>query len=191
LSSRKNMSLQMAAFCASKVCEALDYAHRKKDANGRPLAIIHRDVSPQNILVSYEGEIKIIDFGIAKAAIRSSRTQAGILKGKFGYMSPEQVRGLPLDRRSDLFAIGTLLWESLTGERLFSNDSDFSTLEKVRNAEVDPPSRLNPKIPTDLERIVMKALSRNVEDRYQWANELQDDLHQLLVKMGMPYSSKQ
>jgi serine/threonine protein kinase len=188
---RQKMPVPMICFIASKVCEGLDYAHRKKDANGRPLHIIHRDVSPQNVLVSYEGEVKLIDFGIAKAAIRSSRTQAGVLKGKFGYMSPEQVRGLPLDRRSDLFAIGTLLYESLTGERLFANDSDFSTLEKVRNAEVDPPSRLNPKIPPELERIVMKALARNVEDRYQWANELQDDLHQLLVKMGTPYSPKQ
>jgi serine/threonine protein kinase len=188
---RQKMPVPMVCFIASKVCEGLDYAHRKKDANGRPLSIIHRDVSPQNILVSYEGEVKLIDFGIAKAAIRSSRTQAGVLKGKFGYMSPEQVRGLPLDRRSDLFAIGTMLWESLTGERLFANDSDFSTLERVRNAEIEPPSRWNPKIPPELERIVLRALARDVEDRFQWANELQDELHQLLVKMGTPYTPKQ
>ncbi len=188
---RQQMPVPMACFIASKVCEGLDYAHRKKDPNGRPLQIIHRDVSPQNVLISYEGEVKLIDFGIAKAAIRSSRTQAGVLKGKFGYMSPEQVRGLPLDRRSDLFAIGTLLYESLTGERLFANDSDFSTLEKVRNAQVEPPSRFNPRIPPELEQIVLRALARTVEDRYQWANELQDELHQLLVKLGTPYTSKQ
>jgi Protein kinase domain len=181
----------MVCFVASKVCEGLDYAHRKKDGSGRPLAIIHRDISPQNVLVSYEGEVKLIDFGIAKAAIRSSRTQAGILKGKFGYMSPEQVRGLPLDRRSDLFAIGTMLYESLTGDRLFASDSDFSTLERVRNAEVEAPSRKNPKIPPELDRIVLRALAKSVDDRYQWANELQDDLHQLLVKLGTPYSPKQ
>src|SRR5262250_812362 len=188
---RQKMPVPMVCTIAAKVCEGLDYAHRKKDANGRPLAIIHRDVSPQNVLVSYEGEVKLIDFGIAKAAIRSSRTQAGILKGKFGYMSPEQVRGLPLDRRSDLFAIGTLLYESLTGERLFASDSDFSTLERVRNAEVEAPSRKNPQVPPELDRIVLRALAKNVEDRYQWANELQDDVHQLLVKLGTPYSPKQ
>ena len=188
---RQKMPVPMVCFIASKVCEGLDYAHRKKDGSGRPLAIIHRDVSPQNVLVSYEGEVKLIDFGIAKAAIRSSRTQAGILKGKFGYMSPEQVRGLPLDRRSDLFAIGTMLYESLTGERLFASDSDFSTLERVRNADVETPSRKNPKIPPELDRIVLRALAKSVDDRYQWANELQDDLHQLLVKLGTPYSPKQ
>src|SRR6185369_15618991 len=97
---RQLMKPEMAAFIAAKLCEGLDYAHKKKDAAGKPLHIIHRDISPQNILISYEGELKIIDFGIAKAASRSSKTQAGVLKGKFGYMSPEQVRGLPLDRRS-------------------------------------------------------------------------------------------
>src|SRR5215470_13007089 len=138
---KQPMPVPMACYVAAKVCEGLDYAHRKRDAQGKPLHIIHRDVSPQNVLVSYEGEVKIIDFGIAKAAVRSSRTQHGILKGKFSYMSPEQVRGLPIDRRSDLFAIGTLLWECLTGERLFATDSDFATLEKVRAADVTPPSR--------------------------------------------------
>ena len=109
----------MAVFIISKVCEGLDYAHRKRDAQGRPLGIVHRDVSPQNVLIAYEGAVKIIDFGIARAAYRQTRTQAGVLKGKFGYMSPEQVRGLPIDRRSDLFAVGTLLYELLTAERLF------------------------------------------------------------------------
>jgi serine/threonine protein kinase len=130
------MPTAMAVFCATKICEGLDYAHRKKDARGMQLEIIHRDVSPQNILISFEGEVKIIDFGIAKAANRSQKTQAGILKGKFGYMSPEQVRGLPIDRRSDIFAVGVILYEMLTGEKLFVGESDFSTLEKVRNAEV-------------------------------------------------------
>ena len=117
------MPTAQAVFIASKICEGLDYAHRKKDARGQDLHIIHRDVSPQNILVSYEGEVKIIDFGIAKAANRSQKTQAGILKGKFGYMSPEQVRGLPIDRRSDIFAVGVILYEMLTGEKLFVGES--------------------------------------------------------------------
>src|SRR6185369_14799435 len=125
----------------------------------KPLGIIHRDISPQNILISYDGELKIIDFGIAKAASRSSKTQAGVLKEKFGYMSPEQVRGLPLDRRSDLFAIGTVFYEMLTSERLFVGESDFSTLERVRNANVPRPSKHNSRIPNEVEQIVLKALA--------------------------------
>ena len=188
---KQQMPMQMAAFVAAKMCEGLDYAHRKKDALGRPLNIIHRDVSPQNILCSYEGEVKVIDFGIAKAASRSSKTQAGVLKGKFGYMSPEQVRGLPLDRRSDVFAIGTILYEMLTGERLFLGESDFSTLEKVRNVDVHPPSSVNKAVPPALERIAMKALSKTTEDRYQWAKEMQDDLQSYLMSTEPVYSSRQ
>ena len=134
------------------------------DAQGRELDIVHRDISPQNILVGYEGEVKLIDFGIAKAAGKASKTQAGILKGKFGYMSPEQVRGLPIDRRSDIFALGIVLYELLTGERLFIGESDFSTLEKVRNVEIMPPSSYNKKIPPELERMVLKALARDPDD---------------------------
>ena len=170
------MPIPQAAFIASKICDALDFAHRKKDPTGQPMNIIHRDVSPQNVLVGYEGEVKVIDFGIAKAANRASKTQAGVLKGKFGYMSPEQVRGLPIDRRSDIFAVGVLLYEMLTGERLFIGESDFSTLEKVRNADVVAPTAYNKKITKDLEAIVMKALAREVEDRYQWASDLAEDL---------------
>ena len=150
------MPTAQAVFVASKMCEGLDYAHRKKDARGQDLGIIHRDVSPQNILISYEGEVKIIDFGIAKAANRSQKTQAGILKGKFGYMSPEQVRGLPIDRRSDVFAVGVILYEMLTGERLFVGESDFSTLEKVRNADVPMPRQFNPNIPEGLEKVLIE-----------------------------------
>src|SRR5689334_4321770 len=185
------MPTAQAVFVASKVCEGLDYAHRKKDARGQDLNIIHRDVSPQNILCSYEGEVKIIDFGIAKAANRSQKTQAGILKGKFGYMSPEQVRGLPIDRRSDIFAVGVILYEMLTGEKLFVGESDFSTLEKVRNAKVTPPKRLVPSIPDDLERVVLKALAREAEDRYQWPSDLQEDLMRFLVSADVIYTNRQ
>ena len=126
---RKHMPPAMVAWIGAKACEGLDYAHRKRDRNGNPMNIIHRDMSPQNVLVSYEGQVKVIDFGIAKAASRTTKTQAGVLKGKFGYMSPEQVRGLPVDARSDLFAIGTCMHEMSTGERLFLGESDFTTLD--------------------------------------------------------------
>ncbi|ATB40686.1 serine/threonine protein kinase [Cystobacter fuscus] len=184
------MPTAQAVFLASKICEGLDYAHRKKDARGQDLNIIHRDISPQNILISYEGEVKLIDFGIAKAANRSQKTQAGILKGKFGYMSPEQVRGLPIDRRSDIFAVGVILYEMLTGERLFVGESDFSTLEKVRNAEVPAPRQFNPNIPAGLEKVLMKALSGEADTRYQWGSDLQEDLMRFLLAGDAIYSSK-
>ncbi len=190
---RKNgqtVPIPMAAYITMKVCEGLDYAHNKKDAAGRDLNLVHRDVSPQNVLISYDGEVKLIDFGIAKAAGKAGKTQAGILKGKFGYMSPEQVRGLPLDRRSDIFAVGIVLWELVTGERLFVGESDFSTLEKVRNVEIAPPSTYNKRIPEELEKIILKALSREVEDRYQSAMDLHDDLQSWMYTSGNFFARK-
>ncbi|MEK6606260.1 MAG: PEGA domain-containing protein [Myxococcota bacterium] len=184
------MPVAQACFVIMKVCEGLDYAHHKRDAAGKELGLVHRDVSPQNVLVAYEGEVKLIDFGIAKAASKSSNTQAGILKGKFGYMSPEQVRGLGLDRRSDIFSVGIILYELLTGERLFLGESDFSTLEKVRNVEILPPSTYNRKIPEELERIVFKVLSKDVEDRYANAIDLHDELQAFLYSSGEFYSRK-
>ncbi|HEY1587619.1 MAG TPA: serine/threonine-protein kinase, partial [Polyangia bacterium] len=185
-----NMPIAQACFIIMKACEGLDYAHNKRDAQGKELSLVHRDVSPQNVLISYEGEVKIIDFGIAKATGKASKTQQGILKGKFGYMSPEQVRGLPLDRRSDIFSLGICLYELLTGERLFVGESDFSTLEKVRNVEILPPSTYNRRIGDELERIVMKALAKDVDDRYQNAIDLHDDLQAFMYTAGEFYSRK-
>jgi serine/threonine protein kinase len=184
------MPVAQACFIVMKVCEGLDYAHNKRDQSGREISLVHRDVSPQNVLVSFEGEVKLIDFGIAKAAGKGSKTQAGILKGKFGYMSPEQVRGLPIDRRSDVFSCGIVLYELLTGERLFVGESDFSTLEKVRNVEILPPSTYNRKIPDELERIVLKALAKDTEDRYQNAIDLHDELQAFVYTAGEFYSRK-
>jgi serine/threonine protein kinase len=186
----QRMPLAQVCYCVMQLCEGLDYAHNKRDAQGRELNLVHRDVSPQNVLLGYEGEVKLIDFGIAKAAGKASKTQAGILKGKFGYMSPEQVRGLPIDRRSDIFALGIVLYELLTGERLFIGESDFSTLEKVRNVEIVPPSSFNGEIPEKLERIVLKALEKNVEDRYQNAIDLHDDLQLFMHSVGQFASRK-
>ncbi len=185
---RTTLPVLTAAFLAYKISDALDYAHNRKDPSGRPLGIIHRDVSPQNVIISYDGEVKICDFGIAKATNRSQKTQAGVLKGKFGYMSPEQVRGLPLDGRSDIFTVGTLLYEMVTLERLFLGESDFSTLEKVRNADVVPPSTYNHAIPEALELIIMKALAKEVEDRYQSAAEFGDALQRFMLQTKMASS---
>jgi serine/threonine protein kinase len=184
------MPVAQACFIIMKACEGLDYAHNKRDPQGKEVGLVHRDVSPQNVLISYEGEVKLIDFGIAKAAGKASKTQQGILKGKFGYMSPEQVRGLPLDRRSDIFSLGIVLYELLTGERLFIGESDFSTLEKVRNVEILPPSTYNRRISEELERIVMKALAKDVDDRYQNAIDLHDDLQAFMYTAGEFYSRK-
>ena len=187
---KQQMPIPMGCFSIAKVLEGLDYAHRKRDPLGRPLEIVHRDCSPQNVLVSYEGEVKVIDFGIAKATSRNSRTMAGVLKGKFGYMSPEQVRGLPLDRRSDIFAIGTMLYECLTGERLFQGETDFSTLEKVRNVDIQSPRAINPAIPEVVEKIILKALAKDVDDRYQWCSEMLADLQAFLMGQDVVFTAK-
>lgn len=190
---RLNRKLDIGCVCyiISKICEGLDYAHNKKDANGEPMNIIHRDISPQNILISYEGDCKLIDFGIAKATNKSSATQVGILKGKFSYMSPEQVSGKAnIDRRSDVFALGIVLFEMLTLKRLFLGSSDFETLEKIRKVEVSPPTLYNSDIPEELEDIVLKALEKDVTVRYQTANELQEALQRFMFKQNIYYTAK-
>ena len=184
------MELPKACFLISRVCEALEYAHRRRDPAGRDMKIIHRDVTPQNVIISYEGEVKLCDFGIAKAASRVSRTQVGVLKGKFAYMSPEQVRGHITDRRSDLFALGVIFYEMLTGQRLFLGDSDYQTLEAVRNAVIPPPRSYNPQISPDLEQILLRMLARDPKDRYQWAAEIHEDLLDHLVQDGRPYHAR-
>jgi hypothetical protein len=184
---RRIMSVAQAVHIAIQVCEGLDYAHRKVTDDGDQLRIIHRDVSPQNILVSYDGDVKVIDFGIARAATTNQVTQVGVLKGKFGYMSPEQVDAKPLDRRSDVFAVGTLLWEMLTARRLFYADSDYATLEKVRSGEILPPSTRNNRVPEEIDRIVLKALDRDMDQRYQWASEFAADLRAFLSSASPNY----
>ncbi len=174
------LPVPLAIYIASKVASALDYAHRRRDAEGHELNIVHRDVSPQNILISYEGDIKLCDFGIAKAASKASKTQSGALKGKIQYMSPEQAWGKPIDRRSDLFSLGVVLHEMLTGERLFRGDTDITVLEKVRSAEVIPPSRMNPEVPTNLDAVVLKALAKDPDERYANASDLLRDLDSVL-----------
>ncbi len=171
----KPLSIAQAVFVMIEASKGLDYAH-KRVVDGNPLNIIHRDVSPHNVMVSFAGEVKIMDFGIAKAASRSTKTRVGTVKGKCAYMSPEQARGKNLDARSDLFALGVCLWEMLTGKRLFVGETDFETLNNVLKAEVPPPSELNPEVPKDLDAIVLRSLAKDVNDRQkdvgQFVNEL-------------------
>jgi serine/threonine protein kinase len=187
----QTLPVGLVCYVMMKVCEGLDYAHNKRDATGRDLELVHRDISPQNVLLSFDGEVKLIDFGIAKAVGKASQTQAGILKGKFGYLSPEQVYGHLVDRRSDIFGAGIVLYELLTLERLFAGDSDFSTIEKVRTVEIPLPSVYNKRVIGELERIVMKALSRDVRTRYQTAMELHDELQRFLYTQGEPFTRRE
>jgi serine/threonine protein kinase len=187
---KKMMSVTQAAFIALGICEGLDYAHRKVSDDGQPLNIIHRDISPQNILVSYEGEVKVIDFGIARAATKNKQTQVGVLKGKFGYMSPEQAQGGDIDHRSDIFAVGALLWEMLTSRRLFHGKTDFQTLELVRSGEIEPASARNSRVPPEIDRILARALERDVSKRYQWASEFADDLRAFLASIKPAFTEK-
>jgi serine/threonine-protein kinase len=162
----------------------LHAAHTLRTATGEALHVVHRDVSPQNLLVAYEGHVKVVDFGIAYAAERLSRTEVGTLKGKIPYMSPEQAAGEPVDARSDVFALGTVLYEAVTLTRLFRQDTEMATLLAVRAADVAPPRSRNPAVPVELERIILKALARRPEDRFATALELSERLEAVLRPVG-------
>ncbi|PIE01511.1 MAG: hypothetical protein CSA81_11310 [Acidobacteria bacterium] len=164
-------------FIGVKLCDALEYAHKKKDhSRNQPLHLVHRDISPQNILISNQGEIKLVDFGIAKASIKAANTVAGSLKGKLLYMSPEQAEGKPIDHRSDIFSLGNLLYESLTAKRLVDGDSELSILKKVREADFTQLRAINPAVPVKLEKIILKALQKDPNQRYSTARELELEL---------------
>jgi serine/threonine protein kinase len=190
LAKRHPITLADALYIISHVCTALHYAHEKHDIEGRPQRIIHRDVSPSNVLISHDGAIKVCDFGIAKAHNRrSEHTQSGVLKGKFSYMSPEQCQSKPLDRRSDVFSIGILLYELSTLSKLFRSTSDFALLRKIVEEPIPPPSSRVPSYPRELEAIVMKALAKAPGARYQTAQELQVDLEAFAREHKLAMSS--
>ncbi len=178
--------LELSAFVVSRMCAALEYAHRKRDEGGQPMLLVHRDVSPQNILLSFEGDVKLTDFGIAKAASKATITDKGALRGKLLYMSPEQAWGKAMDRRSDIFSLGIVFYEMLTGQKPFLGTSEMSILETVRECRVAPPTTLNPRIPEKMERVAMKALERDPEVRYQDAGEMHRDLERVLHERQPP-----
>lgn len=173
---RKILPVEYAACIAHEMCKGLDFAHKKSDLQGNHLGIIHRDISPSNILVSYDGDVKVADFGIAKAQISLYNTKDGVLKGKFEYMSPEQASGEDITPSSDIFASGIILHEMLTGRRLFKTDSEIKTLNKIKAVDVPLPSELNPTVPARMDEIVMKALSRDPADRFADSRAFQQAL---------------
>lgn len=200
--------LEHAIGIALGVAAGLAYAHDKKDLNGNPLNIVHRDISPQNILVTFTGDVKVVDFGIAKAAQRAGEspevllapgadigkdpvhhTRVGQLKGKVPYMSPEQARGEPIDHRTDIFALGVILFELCTGRRLFRGPNEYETLRMITEGEYPRPSQVNPRISPALEAVIMKALAKDVSKRYQHARELQADLEQVVRAEQIPVST--
>jgi serine/threonine protein kinase len=183
-------SIPHALFVASEILSGLDYAHRKTDERGNFLHIVHRDVSPQNILISFEGEVKIVDFGIARAATKVHATQSGVIKGKFGYMSPEQALGKDVDARSDVFAAGILLYEMLTLERLFYSETDVVTLDRIKRADVPTPSKINPKLPPQLDAIIFKSLALDPAQRYQSAGEMRLAISRFLYQLPEEASAK-
>ena len=178
------ISAELAARICSDAAEGLHAAHELRGKNGQLLGLVHRDVTPHNLFLTYDGYTKVVDFGIAKVADRLSSTRAGTLKGKLAYMSPEQVRGAEVDRTTDIFALGVVLWELTTGHRLFRMDTDLDTLEKVQACVVPPPSTIVQNYPVELESVVMKALAKRKQDRFQTARELSRALQNFLMRRG-------
>jgi serine/threonine-protein kinase len=184
--SGKTFSVEAASFIASKICEGLTYAHELSTADGQPLHIIHRDMSPPNVLITKHGEVKIVDFGLAKATSQLEKSEAGIIKGKFGYLSPEAAQGKEIDLRTDIFAVGIILWEMLAGRRLFYGETDFATVKMVQEAKIPSLRAENPAVPAELERVIARALAREPSARYATARDLGKDLTAFLYRHGQP-----
>ncbi len=178
---RVRLPLHLAVFIMIEVLEALDYSHNAKDMDGKQMQLVHRDISPSNIFISKRGDVKLGDFGIAHAQERESKTQAGTLKGKYGYMSPEQVVGHALDGRSDIFAVGIVLAEMYMGRRLFTASNDLDVLLMVRDGKMFRLEKYGHDIPPELNRIVRRALHKDPDARYQTAAEFRDDLADYLL----------
>ncbi len=175
----------LAAFIISRVCRGLEYAHAKRDKFGQSLGVVHRDISPKNLMISAEGEVKITDFGIAKAHNLMKDQEGQVLMGKAQYMSPEQAAYLPTDRRSDIFSLGVVMFELLTGESVFGSTEDTTILlENVQKKEIPSPRDFNPDIPEALERIIRKALDRNLSARYQDAGRMGYDIEYFMYHKG-------
>lgn len=187
----KRLAVEQILFVIGEVAKGLEHAHKSIDATtGRRLNITHRDMSPQNVMISFDGEVKIVDFGIAKAESKIENTRAGTLKGKFGYMSPEQADGQEVDFRTDIFSLGIVLWELIAGERLFVANNEINTLRKIRDCVVPSLNKIDPSIPPELERIVNKALARDRNLRYQSCSEMQKDISKFMNRQYPDFASQ-
>ncbi len=187
----KYFGIDQITYVAKEIAAGLDHAHRCLDATtGKPLNITHRDMSPQNVMISFEGEVKIVDFGIAKAENQMESTKAGTIKGKYGYMSPEQAEGQIVDLRTDIFSTGIVLWELLANDRLFTAGSEAATLRKIRECNIPSLRKINPSIPSELEKICLKALTKDRNNRYQSASSLHRDLNRFLNTQYPDFSSQ-
>jgi len=185
----REFPVECAVYIALEICKGLAYAHELTDQQGVPLHIVHRDISPPNVLITKFGEIKIVDFGLAKANSQLEKSEPGIIKGKFSYLSPEAAMGQEVDARTDVFAVGIMLWELLAGQRLFLGDTDFQTVKKVQAAVVPSISQINRHVPAELERIINKSLARDPTQRYQTARELGLELSKFMFKFAVPVST--
>ena len=182
---KKPLTVGVLLRLTASVCDALHYAHELADENGEPMGLVHRDVTPQNILIGFNGVPKLTDFGIAKATNRGWETQAGIVKGKFSYMSPEQALGKAVDRRSDIFGAGIVLWEALTGRDLFKGSTPMEVLSAIREQKIEPPSKVVPGLTPIVDPIVMKALRRSPRQRYATAADMRDEIEELINRAGV------
>ncbi len=183
------IKLDIILYIIMRLCDGIDYAHTLKDFSGNPLNIIHRDIGPQNLIITYDGQVKIIDFGIAKAATQTTNTQAGTIKGKVAYMSPEQASGSVVDHRSDIYSIGIIMYELLTGAKMYKGDT-FEALAKARNADFKPVSDFNPDLSEKLLYIINKALTKKTDARYQSAHELYVDIEQFMMENDFRVSQR-
>ncbi|HEX2686578.1 MAG TPA: serine/threonine-protein kinase [Kofleriaceae bacterium] len=184
----RGFPIAAATYIAHEICKGLSYAHELTDQEGIPLQLVHRDMSPPNVLVTKYGEVKIVDFGLAKASSQLEKSEPGIIKGKFAYLSPEAALGADVDNRADIFAVGIMLWELLASQRLFLGDTDFQTVQKVQLAKVPSISQINRKVPPELERIVNKALARDPDQRYATAREFGQALSKFMFSFAEPVS---
>jgi len=187
----KRIDVGHSVYLMIECCKALQYAHSlEHPETNEPLGIVHRDISPPNILLSKNGEVKLVDFGLAKANSQIEATDPGVVKGKFSYLSPEAASGQNVDHRADVFAVGIILWEMFTGRRLFYGETDYQTVELVRQARVPSIAALNPEIDTEIEQVVRKSLARDPDDRYQSAADLGDALAQFLFSRRMKVTAR-
>lgn len=182
----RRFPIESALLICSKICEGLAYAHEQTSPEGVPLHAVHRDMSPPNVLISKHGEVKIVDFGLAKASTQLEKSEAGIIKGKFHYLSPEAAHGKEVDQRADIFAVGIILWEMLAGRRLFNGESDYQVVKAVQRCEVPRLSRINPEATPDIESILARALAKDPAQRYQTARALALDLTRQLFRLARP-----